>query len=177
MKQTQKKFIVLLCANCLCAGFFIFLHIITVNKISDAAISEEKIRNEIIRNESVDIMKKDLGTSIDYEKEMKKYFIGSDESDLANFISALEKFSSDNALKITVNSVSFEDSPKLLPIRAEYARLPISLLGKWENTQNMIRFLENYPYKIELKSVTLQRNFESHDWSESIDFDVARLKN
>ncbi len=175
-KTTKIKFIFLLLVNILLIGLFVFLHSITIGKISDAAVNEEKIRNEIIRRESIDAVKKDLGDNTDYEKELRTYFIGPDEADLAGFISLLEKFSLDHGLKITVTSVTFEDAAKLSAIKAEFAKLRIIVSGKWENTQDMIRYLESYPLKIEIKSISLQKNSDSKDWSESIEFNVARMK-
>ncbi len=177
LHQTKLKLIALGIANFILIGAFSLLYLSTIGKVSDATINEEKIRNEIIRKESIDIMKKNLGNDTDYEKELKKYLIGNEESDLATFISTLEKFSADHALKFAVSSVSFEDAPKLTAISSEYAKLRITFSGKWENTQSMIAFLENYPFKIEIKSVSMQKNYENKDWSLAVDFNVAKIKN
>ena len=88
-----------------------------------------------------------------------------------------------SSLKSQVDSISYDQSSDLSAVSAEFLDVKISVEGTWSNIHFFLKLLENYPLKIDIKSVSLKQ-FTTYtvggkqvpQWSGDIDFTVVKFK-
>ncbi len=153
----------------------LFLH--TKSLTSDASLKEEQIKDDIRKEESISVMKKDIGFSKNSEDELSSYLIGKDDSDVTGFIKVLENIASGSQLTIDVQSLSYEQDASLSQVNGELVHISIAVSGKWDNVFSFIKFLINYPLKINIKNLSLGVIDAKSNWSANIDFTAIKLKN
>ncbi len=173
--KTKTILIVFLLADIVIVSIFFSLFFFTKSLTSDTSSKEEEIKGDIKREESVSLMKKDVGFGKDSESELSGYLLGKEDSDAANFIKVLENAAGTSSLSINVQSISYEEDAKLDAVRGEYVRIKLNISGKWENVLSFIKFLTNYPLKIDIKSISLGST--DTKWGADIDFTAVKLKN
>jgi len=151
---------------------------------SNNGISSEKmmeIKGEKEKAETYLLLKKDLKESGQNISELDKYIIQS--NGVVEFMDYLEKMALNNGLKYEVKSASFEPIIGGNFTNTELIRIELSVIGEWKNTEYFLGLLENYPLKLTLNRVSLNR-FSDYvikgkkvpQWLENIDFTVVKNK-
>jgi hypothetical protein len=184
MKSTKTKtfLILMIILDLFFVAVFIALFTFIKKQISDTVSMTDQIKAEIKKEQTLSLMKKDIEDSKNYQDKLYGYFIGKDN--VADFLKILENLVSSSSLKSEVQSVAYEPTDKSALISTELVRVKMNVVGEWKNIQFFIQLLENYPLKIDIKNVSLNKSSDAvvsgrqiPQWSANIDFTVAKLKN
>jgi len=180
--KTKTFLILLIFLDIFFIAIFIALFIFTKNQISDTINKEDAIKTEIKKEETLSIMKKDVEDSKNYEDKLYGYFIGKDN--VVDFLKTLDDLISSSSLKSEIQSINYESLAKINLIETELVRVKMNVKGKWENIQFFLKLLENYPLKISIKNISLNKFSDSiisgktiPEWSADLDFTAVKLKN
>ena len=162
---------------------FVVIYTFILNQISDTVNKIDQIKTEIRRQETLSLMKKDVEDSTANESKIYGYFIG--VNGVADFLKTIEGLVSSSSLQYDIQSIAYEaPSQPTAPINTELLRVKMSITGKWANVQHFLELIENYPLKIDIRSVSLNQTGDLtvsgktvHQWSANIDFTALKLKN
>ncbi len=179
--KTKKIFLLLLIINIILITLFYLLFLYVKIQNIKASDMENEIRNEIRKQESRSIMQEDLEKAIESGDKLNNFFVK--KEDIVGFIEIIEDSVTNFGLKSEVKSVSTESNDTLNKVNAEYLRVKIDVTGSWENILSFIKFLENYPLKINIEKIFLTK-FSDYDvedkimpqWLVSFDFTVLKFK-
>ena len=112
---------------------------------------------------------------------MKEYIIPSGGT--VDFIKLLEQLVSNSNIKSDIKNVTTENDNKDNLVGAELIRINMDVLGEWKNVQFFITLLENYPLKIEIKSISLNKFSDNvvkgrsvSQWAGNFEFTVLKYK-
>jgi len=180
-KETKIFAAILLLVSILSAGLFIYLFVYTKNLIAESANKESDIKLELKKEDVRVLMKEDLVSSKLYQEKLMDYMIPSGGT--VDFIKILEQLVLNTGLKSDIKNVSSEPYDKGNAIGAELLRVNMDVIGEWQNIQFFITSLENYPLKIDIKKIYLNKFSEYTvkgrkvpQWSGSLEFTVVKVK-
>jgi len=180
-KETKILTFVLLLIDILMIGIFIFLFSLTKNLITESVNKENEIKTELKKEDTKVVMKNDLVLGEMYQEKLMDYIIPSDGT--VGFIKILEVIVANSGLKSDIKSVSNESYGGSDLIGAEYVRISMDVIGEWKNIQFFLKSLENYPLKIEINKIILNK-FSDYvikgrkvpQWAGSFEFTVVKIK-
>ena len=116
-----------------------------------------------------------------YQQELTGYLIPSGGT--VDFIKTLEQLVSNSGIKSDIKTVTTENNDKTNAIGAELLRINMDVLGEWKNVQFFITLLENYPLKIEIKNISLNKFSDytvkgksTPQWAGNFEFTVVKYK-
>ncbi len=180
--KTKASLISLIILDIIIVAIFAILYSFTANQISDTVNKIDQIKTEIKKEETLALMKKDVEDSKNYENKFYGYFIGA--NNVADFLKTLDDLVSSSSLKSNIQSIAYESSDGTGAINTEFVRVKISVLGRWGNVQYFLKLLENYPLKIDVKNISLNKTSDAvvsgrkvSIWSADVDFTALKLKN
>ena len=180
-KETKILVTVLLLINILSIGAFMSLFYFTKSLIAESVNKEDEIKKELKKEDSRDLMKDDLILGKTYQEKLMNYMISSDGT--VDFIKTLEQLVLSSELKSDIKIVSSEPYSKDSSIPVELLRIKMDVTGEWKNIQFFLTSLENYPLKIDIKKVSLDKFSDyivkgkvTPEWAGSFEFTVVKLK-
>jgi len=180
-KETKILIIILLLVDISSIGSFIFLFNFTKNQITESVNRENDIKTELKKEDAVVLMKDDLIQGKIYQDKLSSYMIPSGGT--VEFIKTIEQVVLNTGLKYDIQTVNNEPYNKGDAIGAELLHININVIGEWKNIQFFVKSLENYPLKIEIKKVSLNK-FSDYtiqgrkipEWSGNFEFTVVKIK-
>ncbi len=180
-KETKILVIVLVLLDILSIGAFIYLFSFTKNLIVKSVNIENEIKTELSREEVRTLMKGDIAQGKMYQSEFMNYVVPAGGT--VDFIKILEQLVANSDLKYDIKSVTNAPYDKGNPIGAEYLKINMEVIGEWKNIQFFLTTLENYPLKIDINKVTLNKFSDFvvmgktiPQWSGNFDFTVVKIK-
>jgi|GEM_PF-3305569 len=184
MTKTKTKILLsfLIILDLCLVAVFVVLYIFTKNQITDTINNTNQIITEIKRQETLSLMKKDVEDSKNYENKIYGYFIGADN--VADFLKTVEGLVASSSLKDDIQSVDYESPSTVASVNTELLRVKVSVEGEWKNIQYFLKLVENYPLKIDIRNLSLNKVSDSvisgrkvSIWSANVDFMVVKLRN
>jgi len=180
-KETKRLLIIMVATNLLIIGLFIYVYNYTNNLINKSINTESDIKIELQKQDARIMMKNDLISSKTYQEKLKEYIVPSEGT--VNFIKLLEQLALNSNIKSDIKNVATENDNKNILASTELIRINMDVLGEWKNVQFFITLLENYPLKIEIKNVYLNKFSENvvrgksiSQWAGNIEFTVLKYK-
>jgi len=180
-KETKTLLIIMGIADLFIIGLFIFIYNYTNNLINESINTESNIKTELQKQDARIMMKNDLISSETYQDKLKEYIIPSGGT--VDFIKLLEQLVSNSNIKSDIKNVTTENDNKDNLVGAELIRINMDVLGEWKNVQFFITLLENYPLKIEIKSISLNKFSDNvvkgrsvSQWAGNFEFTVLKYK-
>ncbi len=151
------------------------------NRISETMQKQNEIKTAIEKKESLSLTQKSIEDNQVNEDKISGYIVKSNS--VADFIKIMESIVASSGLKSQVGSISYESSNNLSAFNAELLDVKITALGPWSNIHFFLQLLENYPLKIDIRSVSLKKftdyvvkGKDVPQWSADIDFTVVKFK-
>ncbi len=181
-KETKISVIVLLLIDIVSISVFVFLFSFTKDLIAESINGENDIKMELKKEDARVLMKDDLVLGKMYQEKLADYMIPSGGT--VDFIKVMDQLVSNSGLKSKSHmSVASEPYSKGDSIGAEIVRVSIDVMGEWKNIQFFLTSLENYPLKIDIKKMSLNK-FSDYtisgknvpQWSGSFEFTVVKIK-
>ncbi|MFA5651950.1 MAG: hypothetical protein WC933_01145 [Candidatus Paceibacterota bacterium] len=180
-KETKILVIILLLIDILSIGVFIFLFNFTKNQITESVNRENDIKTELKKEDAIVLMKNDLIQGKIYQDKLSAYIIPSGGT--VEFIKTLEQLVSNTGLKYDIQTVTNEPYAKGDAIGFELLHISINVIGEWKNVQFFLKSLENFPLKIEIKKISLNK-FSDYiiqgrkipAWSGNFEFTAVKIK-
>lgn len=180
-KKTKNLVIILIILNIFSISFFLFLFNHTNDLITESVLIENELKNEIKRDDARVFMKEDLLRAKSYEEKISGYVISKEGT--VDFIKTLEQLVSSSSLKSNIKNVSNENYEKGNAIGAELMKVNVDVIGEWKNIIYFLKLLENYPLKIDIKTISLNM-FSSYtvggkivpQWVGSFEFSIVKMK-
>ncbi len=180
-KQTKKLVITLLLIDILSIGIFVFLFILTKNLIAQSINAENDIKTELKKEDARVLMKDDLVLGKTYQGKIMNYIIPSDGT--VDFIKTLEGLVLNTGLKSDIKNVVEEPYNKDDSVGLDAIRINMDVLGEWKNIQFFLKLLENYPLKIDIKNMSINKfsdniinGKKTSQWAGSFEFTVVKIK-
>lgn len=180
-KKTKFLFLILSLLVVVSMGFFVFLLSFTNNLIIDSVDKEGQIKKELTRQDSLILMKDTLVTAKQYQDQIMGYAIPAGGT--VDFIKDLEQLVSNAGIKSDIKSVSSEKYDKGDSMGLELVRVKMDVIGEWKNVDFFLTLLENYPLKIDINDISLNK-FSDYvvgkktipEWSGNFEFTVVKIK-
>ncbi len=88
------------------------------------------------------------------------------------FIEDLQALATQDGLSMDINSLSFEDDPKISSSSITYFKIVAETKGSWSGNYNFLAQIEALPFKVKISKFSLQS--ESDGWKS--DFEIRLLK-
>jgi Tfp pilus assembly protein PilO len=180
-KETKILVIALILINALLVGAFIFLYNFTKNLIAESVSMSDDIKAELKKDEIRVLMRSDLTQGKIYQDELASYMLPSDSA--VDFIKTVDQLVASSSLKSNISNVASEPYTKGNAINAELLKMNITVVGNWKNIQFFIKLLENYPLKIGINQLSLNKisdtvinGIQIPQWSGNIEFTVVKIK-
>ncbi len=178
-KETKALVIILLILDLISIACFIVLFSFTKKQISDTVSKTDEIKGEIKQMEALSLMRDDISYGKNYENNLYQYIVG--KNDVVGLIKVIEGLIASSKLNSDIGSITYEQSSKLTPLGAELVKINMNANGEWKNLQLFLKLLENYPLKIEIRSVSFARSGDAGtkkapQWTGSFEFTVVKLK-
>lgn len=180
-KETKLFLIITLFIDALFVGTFLSLYNFTKGQVVDSVNKENSIKTELKKDELRSLMKEDLNLSKFYQTALADYVLP--KGGTVDFIKTIEQIVLNSELKSDIKSVSNEAYDKGTAIGAELIRVNMNVIGKWENVQFFLKSLENYPLKITINKMSLNK-FSDYfvkgkkipQWAGALEFTVLKMK-
>ena len=180
-KKTKILVATLLLADIIFIVFFVFFFCYTKSLIANSVNEEDQIKTELKMEDTRAMMKGDLDSAKMYQEKLTDYMIPAGGT--VDFIKTLEQSVLNSGLKSDIKNVSSETYDKGDSVGMESLKVDVDVIGEWKNIQFFLNSIENYPLKIDIKSVSLSKfsdyiknNKKNPQWSESLEFTVAKIK-
>lgn len=179
--KTKTLIITVFILDIISFGAFLFLFNHTKSKIVDIVNKEDEIKTQLKIDNVRVLMKDDLSLGKQYQTELKDYILPSNS--IVDFIKTVEGLVASSGLKSDIKTVVSEPYDKGNSIGAEYLRVNVDVIGEWKNIQLFLNYLENYPLKINIRRMSLNKISDSFikgrnvsEWSGSFEFTVVKMK-
>lgn len=180
-KETKTLIITLLSINIISISLFVFLFYFTESLIAESVKKEDDIKMELKKEDAIILMKEDLSLGKMYQDKLMTYVVPSGGT--VDFIKTLEQLVLSSGLKSDVKSVSSELYDKGNSINLEFLKINIDVIGEWKNVQFFLTLLENYPLKININKISLNK-FSDYivggksvpQWAGNFEFTVVKIK-
>ena len=180
-KETKTLAILFLIIDIISIGAFVFLFTYTKNLITKAVNNEDEIKTELKKDNALVLMKDALVAGKLYQDKMLGYIVPSGGT--VDFIKTVELLVSNSGLKSDIKTVVSGPYDKGNIVGAELLRVSMDVVGEWKNIQFLITSLENYPLKINITKVSLNK-FSDYivngkkvpEWAGSFEFTVVKMK-
>lgn len=179
-KETKTLLIIIFLIDFIFIGGFAFLYFYTNNLSSQSTNTENDIKTELKREDGTIQMKDDLAQGKIYQEKLTGYVIPAGGT--VDFIKTLENLVSNSGLKSNIKSVINEPYGNGTAIGLELIRVNMAVIGEWKNTQFFLESLENYPLKIDIKTVSLSKTSNQisgknvPEWTGTFEFTVVKTK-
>jgi len=180
-KKTKILIVILLVIDIISLGVFVFLFSFTKNLIAESIDKENDIKTELKKEDIRILMKGDLSLSKIYQKELANYMIPSGGT--VDFIKTLEQLSLNSGVKSDIKTVASEKYNEGDSIGEELLRINMNITGEWKNVEFFLSSLENYPLKIDIKNISLDKFSEYivkgksiPEWAGNFEFTVVKIK-
>jgi len=179
-KSTKKIVIILLFLDIILICVFVFLFLSFKNLIAESINVEDHIKTELKKQESLSLMSDSLQNSKIFQQDLMSYVLPSDGA--VDFIKVLEQLASTTKVKSDIKAVSNEEYQTSLT-NLEFLNVKMDILGEWGNIRYFLTVLENYPLRIDIKSVSFTK-FSDYvinkkkisEWAGSLEFNVLKVK-
>jgi len=180
--KTKTLLIISLIINIILFSGFFFIHKYVQNKVVETANKEQEVKNEIAKKDALSEMSEDIAQGQKYQEELLKYLI--EQNGIVDFFKALEELASTTDVKTEVRSVEKEASSEDFDrMGLEKVKINIQMNGSWNNIQLYLKLFENYPLKLDIKSVSMKK-FSSYEinkkmvpqWDAGVSFTVMKVK-
>ena len=180
-KETKRLVIILLLIDLISICAFAFLYSFTRSLIIQSVNSEGEIKTELKKEDTIILMKDALSSGKIYQDKLMGYVIPSGGT--VDFIKTLEQLVANSELKSDIKVVSSETYDKGDLINLELVRINMDITGEWKNIQFFLTSLENYPLKIDIQKISLNK-FSDYmvggksvpQWSGNFEFTVVKVK-
>lgn len=180
-KQTTALLITFLLIDVLSIGAFVFLFNYTTNQIAETVQIEDNLKSELKKNDTIALMKQDLFLGKMYQDKLMNYVIPSGGT--VDFIKTLELLVANSGLKSNIQTVSDQPYDAGNSLGMDNIVVDMSVVGEWKNIQFFIKSLENYPLKIDITKINLNK-FSDYtvkgkdvpQWSCSLELTVVKVK-
>ncbi len=180
-KETKILLAVFLLLGIASMGAFVFLFSFTKNLIAESVNKSNDIKTELKKEGAETLMKDDLILGEMYQKKLEEYIIA--KGGTVDFLKTLEQLISNTGLKYNINTVSSATYDKGDKMGEELLKININATGAWQNIQLFLKSLENYPLKINITKMSLNKFSDSiikgrkvPEWSLNLDFTVVKMK-
>jgi len=180
-KETKILVIILLLADVISIGAFIFLFSFTKGLISESVSNGNDIKAELAKEDTIILMKDDITLGKMYQDKLMGYAIPAGGT--VDLIKALEILVSNTGLKSDIKVVASEPYDKGNLLGLELVRINMDVTGEWKNVQFFLTSLENYPLKISVKKVSLSKFSDFNvngknipQWAGNFEFTVVKIK-
>lgn len=180
-KQTKILLIIFLLIDIISIGIFVLIFSYTRSLITESVNKASDIKTELKKEDTMVLMKDDLILGKMYQEKLMEYMVPSGGT--VDFIKTVEQLVSNSGLKSDIKTVISEAYDKGDSIGAELLRVNMDVTGEWKNIQYFLTSLENYPLKIDIKKISLNK-FSDYiingksvpEWAGSFEFTVVKLK-
>jgi hypothetical protein len=179
-KETKILIIILLLINLLSISAFVFIYNYTKGLIVRSVETENIIKTEIKKEDSRVLMKGDVILGEMYQDKLMEYIIPSGGT--VEFLKTLEQLVLNTGLKYDIQSVENLPYAKGGAIGAELLKINVNVIGEWNSIQYFLKSLENYPLKIDISDISLNKVSDYvvggktiPQWSGSFEFTVVKL--
>ena len=180
-KQTKTLVITLLMIDVISISIFMFLFFYTKSLIAESVNNSYIIKTELEKEDANIIMKDTIAMGKTYQNQLINYIVPSGGT--VDFLTTLEQVASNSGVKFNINTVVNEPYGKGDSIGMELISIDMGATGEWKNIQFFLTSLENYPLKIDIKNVSMNKisdytvNGKSvPQWSLSLEFTVVKMK-
>lgn len=180
-KQTKTLVITFLIIDIISLGGFAGLLLFTNSLIIKSTVIEDEIKAVLRKQEASVLLKEDLVLSKVFQEKMASYMIPAGGT--VDFIKTIETLVSKSGLQAEIKTVANEANVKTNPIGAELLKVNMNMTGEWNSIQFFIKSLENYPYKIDINKLSLNKFSNTSvkgksitQWSGNIEFTIVKIK-
>ena len=180
-KETKTLVAILLLIDIISIGTFIFLFFFTKNIIKESVNKENEIKIELKKEDIRIFMKDNLILGKMYQDKLTDYIIPNGGT--VDFIKTLEQLVLNSGLKSDIKTVSNELYSEGNSLGLEFIKINMNVIGEWKNVQFFLTLLENYPLKINIKKMSLNKfsdyivnGKEIPEWSGNLEFTVVKVK-
>ena len=180
-KETKTLVIIVLVIDLIFIGAFVFLFIFTQNMVDESASKVNDIKTELKKEDGVILMKDSLALGKMYQEKLADYIMPAEGT--VNFITTIEQLVANTRLKSDIKTVTNVPYNKGDAIGEELLKVDLVVNGGWSNIQFFLNSLENYPLKININNVSLNKISDATVkgknvpvWSGSIEFTVVKVK-
>ncbi|MFH0755291.1 MAG: hypothetical protein V1910_01315 [bacterium] len=180
-KETKILLISFLLIDIISISIFIFLFSFTKNLIADSVNKEDEIKIELKKEDAKVLMKNDFILGKMYKEKLINYMIPS--GGVIDFIKILEQLVLKSEIKSDIKMLGNGIYDKGNSIGAEFVKINMNVIGEWKNIQFFLMSLENYPLKIDINKISLNKISTSvkkgktiTEWSGNFEFTIVKIK-
>jgi hypothetical protein len=180
-KQTKILVYSLILINMISIGFFALLLYFTENLVQKSISTENIIKTELKVEDMRSFMKDDFTLGKIYQEKLMNYIVPS--SGTVDLIKIIEKLVLNNDLKSDIKNVSNKPYDIGSSINVEYVSIDMDVTGEWKNIHFFIKSLENYPLKIDINKLSINKfsDYVANGkkvpiWAGNIEFTVLKIK-
>jgi hypothetical protein len=134
-------------------SIFVFFFLAIQNKNKHTQVVDATLKERIANENQSEIIKKNLDFIKSSQEKINTYFVNVKNVD--TFIGNLEKIGENNNVNLEVKGVDTSKTD------GKYITINISIDGSFSNLVKTIEIIENMPYKINFKSIYLNKEILS----------------